>query len=112
MKRALRAILIAGEEGKKAVLEGRQKVTIREGHRDYTEGAVLLGCPKLNWATMGNITSVRHTTLIEVTEDELRADGYLDKGEMYADLKKYYPKLTYNSPVTVIRWDELRSKNP
>ncbi len=108
MKRALRAILIEGEKDKEDVLQGRKKITVREGHRDYSEGPVLLGCHKLNWATMRTITSVRHTTLEKVTEKEWLDDGYKSQDDMYNGLRKFYHNLEYSSPVTVIRWDDLR----
>ena len=82
MKRALQAILIAGKEAKYNVENNIKKITISEGHRDYTEGPVLLGCDKLNWATMRNITEVRHCTLVEITEEEYTDDGFDFKSEM------------------------------
>ena len=105
MKRPLQAILIAGEEGKDNVLNGVQRLTIREGDRDYQKGNVLIGCHILNWATMKNITSVRHTKLSWVKEEEYEADGYESKEEMLENLKKFYPNLTEESEVTVVRWE-------
>lgn len=106
MKRALQAILIAGEEMKFDVLANRKKITIREGHRTYSVGPVLLGCHELDWATMRNIVDVRHTTLVEVTQEEYQADGFETKSEMLNGLAQFYPDINWESPVTVIRWEE------
>lgn len=107
MKRALQAILIAGEEMKFDVLANRKKITIREGHRDYTKGPVLIGCNQLDWATMRNIVDVKHTTLVEITKEEYEADGFETKSEMLNGLAKFYPNINWESPVTVIRWEEI-----
>lgn len=104
MKRALRAILIAGKDAREEVLSERKRITIREGHRDYSKGPVILCCHLLNWAKMRKIESVRHTTLREVTIDEYKDDGYDTKSEMLEDLSKFYPDINWDSEVTVIRW--------
>jgi hypothetical protein len=105
MKRALQAILIAGEE-MKFVLANRKKITIREGHRDYTLGPVLIGCNQIDWATMREITVVKHCTLVEVTPEEYQADGFETKSEMLNGLAQFYPDINWESPVTVIKWED------
>lgn len=107
MKRALQGILIAGEEMRDATLAGRKCITIREGHRDYTLGPVLLGCHILNWATMGEIIEVRHTILERVSRDELKDDGFLNWTDAILGLKKFYPNIDLDSDVTVIRWKKI-----
>ena len=105
MKRPLQAILIAGPEQRDSVLNGTKKITIREGHRDYILGQVLIGCHILNWATMKNITKVTHKYLFEVNEDEYKADGFANWVDLVEGLQKYYPTLTALSPITVIEWE-------
>ena len=105
MKRALQAILIAGEEMKNDVLSGKKRITIREGHRDYTEGPVLIGCHLLDWATMKYIKSVKHKKLFQVSPREYREDGFDTKAEMLMGLSKFYPKINWESEVTVIEWE-------
>ncbi len=105
MKRALRAILIAGEEMKADVLEGKKKITIREGRRDYSNGPVLIGCHVLNWATMREITSVTYATLKNVPEEDYRDDGFDSKADMLMALSKFYPNVNWDSLVTIIRWE-------
>lgn len=104
-KRALQAILIAGKDQRDAVLNGNQKITIRYGIRDYTAGPVLIGCHILNWATLKNITDVRHTTVIGLKENEIKDCNYSSKEELLEELVKFYPEIKIESKVTVIRWE-------
>ena len=104
MKRALQAILIAGEAMKNDVLMNVKKITIREGHRDYTPGPVLLGCPNLNWATMREIIDVRHCRLVDVTAEEFLADGFETKSDMLMGMAEFYPHINWDSEVTVVKW--------
>jgi len=104
MKRAMQALLIAGERQKEEVLSGKKKITIRKDHRDYSTGSVLIGCHILNWATLKTITGIRFTTVGELTPEELQDNGLLDDLDALEVLREYYPDLTLESKVTVIRW--------
>jgi hypothetical protein len=105
MKRALQAILIAGTKIKENVLYIKKKITIREGHRDYTKGPVLIGCHLLNWIVVREIIEVRHTTVGQVINEECMDDSFGASLNLLVGLQKYYPNLTMDSPVTVIRWE-------
>jgi hypothetical protein len=108
MKPALQAILISPDSlVRLAIMLGKKKITIREGHRDYHEGPVMICCHIDPWAVMATITSVRHTTLAEVTREEYTADGYSSQVQMLEDLRQYYPNMTMESDVTVISWDKV-----
>ncbi len=110
MKQPLYALLVApGHKTRTEILYGRKTVSIREGHRDYKAGnPVMLCCHIEPWAVMADITQVSHCTLSEVTEEECRDDGAANKKELLADLKRFYPNITMDSPVTVIRWANVR----
>lgn len=111
MKQPLYAILIAPiEEMRARVLDGRKKITIREGHRDYKPGKVILCCHLEPWAVSADIVSVRHTTLGEVTDEEYESDGFADRENMLAVMRRFYPNITSDSPVTVIRWENVEGK--
>lgn len=107
MQRALQAILVAGALQQAAVTSGAKKLTIRYGHRNYTKGPVLIGCHLRNWAHLAQLVSVRHTTLEQVTDAERCEDGYDSVAAMLVDLRRYYPDIRPESPVTVLRWDAL-----
>ncbi len=111
MKRPVVGLLIAGEEAKKAVVEGWKTVTIREGHRDYQVGdRLMLGCQWLSWMVFAEVTYVRHSLASEVSEEDLRDDGYASHDEMAEDLRQFYPNFTLDSLVTVVRWGNVQGK--
>ena len=106
MKPPLKAILIAGEEVQVRVEEGYKTITIREGRRDYRAGErVLLGCHLTGWAKMATVTSVRFTTIECLTSAEVHDDGFNSILSALDGLRKFYPNLREDSPVTVIRWE-------
>lgn len=108
MKQALQALEIApNPQVRLDIMLDKKKITIREGHRDYHIGPLVLFSHIFPWAVKTTITYVRLTTVAQVTEDEFWEDGYQSRKEMLTDLRKFYPNLTMKSPVTVIRWGEL-----
>jgi len=113
LKKPLVALLIDPDrEMRHAILEGRKKITIREGYREgYDPGRlVMLCCEKDPWCVMADIVEVRHCTLAEVTPEELEADGFGDHEDMWEGMRRFYPGLDWDSPVTVIRWENVRGK--
>ena len=109
MKQALQALLISPDPAARlAIMLGQKRITIREGHRDYRTGPVMICCHIAPWAVLTTITEVKLTTLAEISQEELTADGYTDHDNMLDDLKShYYPNLTMDSPMTVIKWGDL-----
>ena len=109
MKPALQALLIAPDHDMRThILYGGKTITIRKGHRDYKPGPVMLCCHVVPWAVLAEITDVRHCALQEVTEEEYEADGFLSQEDLLKGLQKYYPNMTLDSPVTVIRWKDAK----
>jgi hypothetical protein len=104
-KRALQALLIAGTKMRDEVLDGLKKITIREGHRNYTLGPVMIGCHLLSWATLRTITKIQWKLLKEVTDEEMFADGFISQDDMMAGLRQFYPNIGLDSPVTVVEWE-------
>ena len=107
----LQAIMISSDEiMRKHILSGEEKITIREGWRNYKPGFSLIACPFKLYCAGVDITSVRHCLLNEVTEEEYIANNYKSTEDMLNDLKRYYPNLNEKSPVTIIRWDNVRGQ--
>jgi len=104
MERALQAILVKYETDKQAILAARQETIIIFGHIEYTPGPVLIGCPLDNWCIMRDIVVVTYCTLKWLNEPEYADSGYGSRTEMFMELKDIYPTITWESPVTVIRW--------
>lgn len=108
MKNPLYALLVAPDEQMRLdIVRKIKKISIREGHRDYRLGSVMLCCHWVPWAVMADITEVRHCALREVTKEEYQADGFKTQKTLLEGLKKFYPTMTLDSPVTIIRWDNV-----
>lgn len=111
MKRPLQALLIAPDpDMRRAVIDGRKQITIREGHRAYTAGPAALFCHLEPWAVMVDIVDVKHTELRSVTEEEWVADGFTSMADMLAGMRRFYPTMNLDSPVTIIRWANAQGK--
>ena len=104
MGKVLQGILIAGSEMRDAVKSGEKLITIREGHRDYSLGPVLIGCHLLDWAVLGEITQVIHTRLKDVSYENLVSDGFSSHAQAVATLQQWYSDINMDSKVTVIKW--------
>jgi len=102
MKRPLQCLLLA-ESLVDMAMNGEKTITIREGHRDYKAGKVLLACPDIHWCMESEILDVRHTTLNEVTEEEYIDDGFVSRTDMFEGLRNFYPDIDLSSTVTVIQ---------
>ncbi|HOX96215.1 MAG TPA: hypothetical protein PLI45_02445 [Candidatus Woesebacteria bacterium] len=108
MKQALQALLIAPNPvDRMAIMTGKKKITIREGHRDYHPGPLMICCHIQPWTVLTSITEARLTILAAVSAEEFQADGYDSLEKAVEDLKTYYPNITIYSPVTVIKWGDL-----
>lgn len=111
MKPALPALLISPDVKERLkIMVGKKRITIREGHRDYRPGIVMICCPDVPWIVQATIVDVKHTVLSKVTKEEWEADGYENQEQMLSDLTKYYPAITKESDVTVIKWDKITGK--
>jgi hypothetical protein len=96
---------------RRAILDGTKRVSIREGHRDYRPGDRLMICCHVeSWAVMSDIESVRHTSVEYVRCEEYISAGYRTREEMFQGLRKFYPRICWGSPVTVIWWGAVTGK--
>jgi hypothetical protein len=94
------------------ICSGEKKITIREGMRDYKAGQKVVLCKcgnedDIGWARMATITEVSVCTLKNVDIEDLNADGMKDLDDAVQCLRDFYPNVTKESPVTVIRWELL-----
>ena len=107
LKKPLQAILIA-EDLQRPTIAGSKKITIREGHRDYRVGEPVILCdPDESFCVKADITGVRHCRAYQVTEEEMRRDGYNSLQEVLESLRTYYPDLSEYTNVTIITWDNV-----
>jgi len=108
----LLALLIApDEEMRFDILAEIKQITIREGWRDYQVGRpVMLCCQIEPWCVMADIVEVRHCILEAVTYEEMAADGFPTYVELLEGMRRFYTDMGLDSPVTVIRWANVRGK--
>jgi len=110
MKRPMVALLVSPESRiREGILEGTITASVREGHRDYRRGDILvLFCPWVVWSVLADIVEVRHVKLADLRPEECHAAGYPSLGRLFEGLRIVYPNITLSSPVTVIRWENVR----
>lgn len=109
MKPALQAILIASNnhQMKINVMTGYKSISFREGHRDYHVGPLIL-CDELEpWVVKANIYEVQHKIMSQLTQEEWESDGFTSQESMLNGMRFYYPDITMESPVTVVRWNNV-----
>lgn len=111
MKRPLQALLIAQNPKMRLdILTGEKSITIRQGLRDYQPGPVMICCHLDPWCVRAEITDVVHSLLSSVPPEDLASDGYSDVNHAVSDLRRYYPDITGDTAVTVIKWTNVQGK--
>lgn len=96
----MQALLIADDDEMRFdAITGVKQISIREGHRNFQVGGQLMLCDNVNpWAVLVDITGVRHCILEQITREEWEADGFWSPEHLLAEMQKYYPTMTYESP--------------
>jgi hypothetical protein len=111
MKKPLQAILMSVSDEKwNDILDKTKEITIREGFRDYVPGFCILANIDVNRVVGVNITSIRYCKLNEVNLAEYLDDGFKSREDLYEGMKAYYPNITLESDVTIIRWNNVEGK--
>ncbi len=109
LKTPLYGLLIADDPHMRLnLITGVKQISIREGHRDYRLGDVLIGDSNNTFVVTATITEVKHILLSQVTREEWEADGFVSQADMLAKMLQFYPKITLNSEVTVLFWKNVR----
>jgi len=110
-RKPLYAILVApGEEERKKIISGEITATIREGRRNYNTGIGMLCCHINPWVVMTTIIEVKYCRLQALKEEEYKKAGYDSLEDALQKMKKYYPKLDFESEITMITWTNVRGK--
>jgi hypothetical protein len=112
-KRPLVALLISPDQKMRyEILEGSVKLSVREGYRTgYDAGRpVMLCCQREPWCVMADIANSRFCRLIDVTEEERQTGGLASRNQLLEWMQRFYPTMTWESDVTVVRWKNVRGK--
>lgn len=111
MKPLLQSLQISGgSEERLRILTSQQTVDIRLHKRKgiVAKGELLLFDHHTPFIAMVDIVYFRYCRLGDVTSEEYQADGYNTQEELLADLQRYYPTVTLDSVVTVIKYANVR----
>lgn len=109
----LQALLIAPDpELRRRILSGEKEVTIRAGWRSYRLGPVMLCCHLEPWCVEAEIMSVHCTLLrhLRFSDAVIQGEGCEDYEGLRALLRRFYPDIDDDSPVTVIHFSNLTGK--
>lgn len=84
-----------------------KKTTIRKGRKNYRLGhAWMISLEKGRRAAI-HINSLMICKLGNVYECDLKNDGFKDWGDLHEGLKKYYPNLTWDDELTVVKFSTV-----
>jgi len=104
----LQALLVADPEMMAKIIAGVKKITVRLGFKDYkVDKAVFVLTSENDKATLAvvkNIKKIQWKTLLQLTKEEIEADGYKDLNDALNGLRRFYPEIGLESLITVIEW--------
>lgn len=83
--------------------EGKKTTTVRRGIRDYAPGLYSLYNPAKSVHGFVWIDGVTPTTFGELTEEVALTDGFNSLEELKNELLSFYPELTDDSEVTIVK---------
>lgn len=86
-----------------AVIDGRKTTTVRAGKRNMELGPcrIVAGRTSLDVT----ITDIRHCRYDELTDEDAIRDGFNTLSELKAALHRFYPNLTLDAAVSVVRFE-------
>lgn len=88
-----------------AVIRGDKKSTIRYGLVFITENPITLA--SRNRSEKVKITKVDYSKVYgDLTEEDAKADGFETLGELKETLKRFYPGISDNDPLTIFFFEE------
>lgn len=82
-----------------------KSVTVRTGHRPIQQAPLVFrGVSNELLTVTVAVDRVIHTRLRHVSPEDVEADGFLDHADMLQQMRRFYPDITEDSPVTVVRF--------
>lgn len=96
-------------EYERDVLSGKKRITIRYGRSyDVRPGNIVFLAVRGKPIARAKITHVYVKKLRELSEHEIKMEGFKSLNALIKHLRRIYPDITPDSPVTIIRWKLLR----
>jgi hypothetical protein len=78
--------------------------TVRYGHRDYPLGEAILETPDEGMGAPININQVTYCRFKDLDDDVAHTDGFKNLGELKEALLEFYPDITDETEVTIVRF--------
>lgn len=86
------------------ILTGEKRATIRLGKKGVKEGMIIYLAVGNRPFARAKVVRVSYKKLKELTNHEIRSEGYVSLVDLLSDLKKIYPAISPDDMVTYIEW--------
>ncbi len=84
------------------IIRGEKRATLRLGVKDYRKGEIVIIRVGDREIGKAKIVKVRRVHLSELSDEDIRMDGYLKKEDLLRDLEKFYGEVDENAVFTQI----------
>ena len=85
-------------------LENGKLTTIRKGRRNIELGDLLFESVEKERKEVVNVLNVHYCKLANVYIGDLTNDGFKDHHDMWEQMKRFYPDLTFDDEVTTVKF--------
>ncbi|ABP50405.1 ASCH domain-containing protein [Pyrobaculum sp.] len=89
----------------KALLEGRKRSTIRPGVLKVADRVYIHSKGRI--VAVAEVESVMYKRVLELTDEDARLDGFNNREELVAYLKRRYPGLRDTAIITIIKFRKV-----
>ena len=86
-------------------LETGKRTTIRLGRRNIELGDLVFESVETNRTETVNVLNVHFCKLANVYIGDLQNDGFKDHHDMWEQMKRFYPDITFDDEVTTIKFN-------
>lgn len=85
-------------------LEKGKRTTIRKGRRDISLGKLLFESTEIGRRKTVNVLNIHYCKLSNVYQGDLENDGFKDHHDMWEQMKRFYPDLSFDDELTTIKF--------
>jgi len=87
------------------IRSGAKRITFRAGRRKFNPGEIVNGECAEGITIPLRIISCENKPLKEVTEEEARADLFESREVVLEGMRKFYPRMTWETEISLIRFE-------
>lgn len=87
------------------ILSGKKRTTIRRGIKSYPVGSLVELTVERQHFAFAKVRKVVVKRLLEISEEDARADGFESKEELIGKLRKIYGEIDEKEFVTVVHFE-------